>query len=238
MIIILIRTFILYLVVLFVLRVMGKGELSKMDPFQMVILFMIAELASLPIESPDVSLLNGVTALFSLLFLQVLISVLSLKSERFKKIITGTPSILIDKGALDLREMKRLRISIDDLVEQLRLKNYPSIADLDYAVLEVNGDLSVIPTPNKRPVTPSDLSITMKEETIPMVLISDGVLYMQNLCHLGISENELKSELLKQQITHYKNVFLCYADEKKNLHIYQHNDSKNPIKHIVKEGGK
>lgn len=238
MIIILIRTFLLYLVVLFVLRVMGKGELSKMDPFQMVILFMIAELASLPIESPDVSLLNGVTALFSLLFLQVLISVLSLKSERFKKIITGTPSILIDKGALDLREMKRLRISIDDLVEQLRLKNYPSIADLDYAVLEVNGDLSVIPTPNKRPVTPSDLSITMKEETIPMVLISDGVLYMQNLSRLGISENELKSELLKQKITHYKNVFLCYADEKKTLHIYQHNDSKNPIKHIVKEGGK
>ncbi|MEA4986804.1 MAG: DUF421 domain-containing protein [Anaerovorax sp.] len=238
MIIILIRTFLLYLVVLFVLRVMGKGELSKMDPFQMVILFMIAELASLPIESPDVSLLNGVTALFSLLFLQVLISVLSLKSERFKKIITGTPSILIDKGALDLREMKRLRISVDDLVEQLRLKNYPSIADLDYAVLEVNGDLSVIPTPNKRPVTPSDLSITMKEETMPMVLIADGILYMQNLCRLGISENELKSELLKQQITHYKNVFLCYADEKKNLHIYQHNDSKNPIKHIVKEGGK
>ncbi|WP_324822535.1 DUF421 domain-containing protein [Sinanaerobacter sp. ZZT-01] len=236
MIIILIRTFILYLVVLFVLRVMGKGELSKMDPFQMVILFMIAELASLPIESPDVSLLNGVTALFSLLFLQVLISIISLKSERFKKIISGTPSILIDRGALDLREMKRLRISIDDLIEQLRLKNYPSIADLDYAILEVNGDLSVIPSPNKRPATPSDLSINMKEETLPMVLIADGNLYRQNLSRLNITENELKGELLTQKITNYKDVFLCYADEKKTLHIYQHDDPTNPVKHIIKEG--
>jgi len=215
---------------------MGKGELSKMDPFQMVILFMIAELASLPIESPDVSLLNGVTALFSLLFLQVLISIISLKSERFKKIISGTPSILIDRGALDLREMKRLRISIDDLIEQLRLKNYPSIADLDYAILEVNGDLSVIPSPNKRPATPSDLSINMKEETLPMVLIADGNLYRQNLSRLNITENELKGELLTQKITHYKDVFLCYADEKKTLHIYQHDDPTNPVKHVIKEG--
>ncbi len=237
MIIILIRTFILYLVVLFVLRVMGKGELSKMDPFQMVILFMIAELASLPIESPDVSLLNGVTALLSLLFLQVLISILSLKSERFKKIINGTPSILIDRGTLDLREMKRLRISIDDLVQQLRLKNYPSISDLDYAILEVNGDLSVIPSPDKRAVTPSDLSMNMQDETLPMVLISDGILYKQNLSRLNISENQLKSQLLTQQITQYEEVFLCYADEKKTLHIYGHNDPKNPQKHILKEGG-
>lgn len=235
MIIILIRTFILYIIVLFVLRVMGKGELSKMDPFQMVILFMIAELASLPIESPDVSLLNGITALFTLLFLQVLISVISLKSERFKKIISGSPSILIDKGNMDFREMKRLRISINDLIEQLRLKNFPSLADLDYAILEVNGDLSVIPSPSKRPVTPSDLSISMKEETLPMVLISDGNLYKENLCRLNISENELKSQLLTQQITQYKQVFLCFSDEKKQLHVYPHNDPIHSRKHTISE---
>lgn len=243
MIIILIRTFILYMVVLFVLRIMGKGELSKMDPFQMVILFMIAELASLPIESPDVSLLNGVTALFTLLFLQVSISVLSLKSERFKKIISGTPSILIDKGNLDFREMKRLRISINDLSEQLRLKNFPSLTDLDYAILEVNGDLSVIPSPSKRPVTPSDLSISMKQETLPMVLISDGNLYKESLSRLNISENELKSQLLTMQITHYKEVFLCFADENKKLHIYPNKDPQNLHKHAktsttIPKGGK
>lgn len=227
MLIILIRTFILYVLVLFVLRVMGKGELSKMDPFQMVILFMIAELASLPIESPDVSILTGITALVTLLFLQVLISVISLKCERFKQFINGKPSILIDKGNIDKKELNRLRISINDLTEQLRLKNYPSIADLDYAILEVNGDLSVIPTPEKRALTPSDLSITPGEETLPMVFISDGTLYKGNLSKIGIPEEQLKSELLTLGITDYSQVFLCFGDEKQKIHVYPKKENAN-----------
>lgn len=220
MLIILIRTFILYMLVLFVLRVMGKGELSKMDPFQMVILFMIAELASLPIESPDVSIITGVTALVTLLFLQVLISFISLKSERFKRIISGKPSILIDKGNIDVKELNHLRISINDLTEQLRLKNYPSIADLDYAILEVNGDLSVIPSPQKRALTPADLSINPGEESLPMVLISDGNLYGENLRKIGLTENQLKGQLLSMELVDYKQILLCYSDEKKKLHVY------------------
>lgn len=230
--IILIRTIILYVVVLLVLRIMGKAELSKMDPFQMVILFMIAELAALPIESPTVSLISGITALLSLLFLQVLFSYISLKSERFKRLINGTPSVLIDKGTIDLNEMNRLRISINDLTEQLRLKNAPSIADLDYAILEVNGDLTVIPAPDKRPLTPSDLSITKQSETLPMVLISDGTLYNRNLDSLGITENQLKSELMTYQLTSYEQVLLCFSDEQKQLHIYpkEATNSKGGVK--------
>lgn len=229
MLIILIRTFILYIIVLFVLRVMGKGELSKMDPFQMVILFMIAELASLPIESPDVSILTGITALATLLFLQVLISVISLKNEKFKRLINGKPSILIDKGNIDVKELNRLRISINDLTEQLRLKNYPSLADLDYAILEVNGDISVIPTPEKRALTPSDLSISPGSEMLPMVLISDGSLYNGNLAKIGLTEDQLKSDLLTMSITDYKQVFLCFSDEKKKLHVYP--NDKNLDRH-------
>ena len=229
MLIILFRTFLLYLIVLFVLRVMGKGELSKMDPFQMVILFMIAELASLPIESPDVSILTGITALFTLLFLQVLISYVSLKWEPFKRLINGKPSILIDKGSIDVKELNRLRISINDLTEQLRLKNFPSIADLDYAILEVNGDLSVIPTPDKRPLTPADLSIAKSRESLPMVLISDGYIYEENLAKLDITENQLKSQLLSLEISHYSQVFLCFADEKKKLHVYPKKDKPQRI---------
>lgn len=231
MLIILIRTFILYMIVLFVLRVMGKGELSKMDPFQMVILFMIAELASIPIESPDVSILTGVTALVTLLFLQVLISFVSLKSERFKKLVSGRPSILIEKGNIDVRELNRLRISINDLTEQLRLKNYPSIADLDYAILEVNGDLSVIPSPDKRALTPADLSINPGAETLPAVIISDGALYKDNLNRIGLTEDQLKGQLLTADITNYNQVFLCFTDEKKKLHLYPRSEAsrKSPI---------
>ncbi|WP_084145985.1 DUF421 domain-containing protein [Anaerovorax odorimutans] len=227
MIIILIRTLILYIIVLIAIRLMGKSELSKMDPFQMVILFMIAELAAIPIESPAVSLLSGATAIFTLLFLQVVISLISLKSEKLKNLFNGKPSMLINKGVIDKKEMKSLRISIDDLTEQLRLKNAPSIADVDYAILEANGDLSVIPKPNKRPLTPEDLNIIKPEENIPLVIISDGILYRKNLIVLGFDENYLKSELLKYNITDYKQVFLCLCDETKKFHIYKNSKSLN-----------
>ena len=117
MLIILIRTIVLYFIILFVMRVMGKAELSKMSPFQMIVSFMIAELAAMPIESPDISMISGVTAIFTLLFLQVLISLLSIKSERLKNLFSGSPSILIEKGKINKKEMKRLRLTISDLLE-------------------------------------------------------------------------------------------------------------------------
>lgn len=200
---------------------MGKSELSKMDPFQMVILFMIAELASIPIESPAISLLSGATAIFTLLLLQVLISLVSLKIPSLKIIFNGKPSILIKNGVLDEKELKAQRVTIDDLTEQLRIKNAPSIADVEFAILEANGDLSVILKPGKRPLTPDDLNITKPQEIIPMVIISDGRLYSKNLSTVGYDENYLKGELLKAGITHYEQVFLCLCDESKKLHIYE-----------------
>ena len=144
MLIVCIRTFILYVVVLFALRVMGKSELSKMSTFQMVVLFMIAELASIPIDSPSSSLINGAVAIFTLLFLQVLLSYVSIKMRSSKNFINGRPSIIIDKGMLNVKEMERLRITINDLFEQLRIGNCPSITDVEYAVMESNGQLSII----------------------------------------------------------------------------------------------
>lgn len=227
MIIILIRTVILYLIVLLAIRLMGKSELSKLDPFQMVVLFMIAELAAIPIESPSISLLNGATAILTLLLLQIIISLISLKSEKFKTLFNGKPSILINKGTIDEKELKDLRITIDDLTEQLRLKNAPSITDVDYAILEANGDLSVIPKPGKRPLTPDDLSINKPDEIIPMVIISDGYLYGSNLSTIGYDENYLKSELLNLGITDYAQVFLCLCDGARKLHVYENGKSSN-----------
>ena len=128
MLIILIRTIVLYFIILFVMRVMGKAELSKMSPFQMIVSFMIAELAAMPIESPDISMISGVTAIFTLLFLQVLISLLSIKSERLKNLFSGSPSILIEKGKINKKEMKRLRLTISDLLEALRIGGSPSLS--------------------------------------------------------------------------------------------------------------
>ena len=149
MVIILIRTVVLYLIVLFTIRVMGKSELSKMSPFQLVVIFMIAELAAIPIESSTASLINGVIAIFTLLFLQVLISLISIKSETVKNFLNGKPSILIEKGEINEQELKNPRISINDLMEQLRIGNAPSLSDVEYAVMESNGELSIIPKADK-----------------------------------------------------------------------------------------
>lgn len=224
MLIILIRTIILYFIVLFVIRVMGKAELSKMDPFEMIVLFMMAELAAIPIESLEIPLLNGAAAILTLLFLQVTLSFLSTKSQKINNILNGKPSILIDRGNINLKEMKSQRITIDDLMEQLRLKNFPSPVDIDYAVLEANGDLSVIPKPDKAPLTPADMGIPTSSKMMPMVLISDGELYKNNLKALGKEESFLEKELSKVKITDFKQVFLCFYDEKSQLHVFPKGD--------------
>lgn len=233
MLIILIRTVILYFVVLFAIRIMGKAELSKLDPFEMVILFMMAELAAIPIESLDISLLNGAAAILTLLFLEVVISFLSIKSQKVNNLLNGKPSVIIDKGNINVKELKNLRITIDDLMQQLRLKNFPSLADVDYAILEANGDLSIIPKPDKAPVTASDMGIQTSSKVMPMVLISDGVLYENNLKLLGKEESYLKKELLKAKITDYSQVFLCFFDEKSQLHLYPKGKSRSDLKKEV-----
>lgn len=218
--IILLRTFIIYMMVLFAIRIMGKAELSKLDPFQMVILFMIAELASISIESTDISLISGVTAISALLFLEVVISFASIKSQRVNDFFKGKPSILIDKGVINQKELKKLRISIDDLTEHLRLKNQPSIADVNYAILESNGDLSVIPKPAKMPLSREDFNLSQDMDILPMVLISDGNLFQKNLQRIKLTEDQLKKKLAKKKITDYSQVFLCFFDETGQIHIH------------------
>ncbi len=215
-----IRTFILYAAVLFAVRMMGKSELSKMSPFQMVVLFMIAELAAIPIDSTSASLINGVMAIVTLMFLQIFISWLSTKCEWFKNFITDKPSILVEKGRLNIKELKRLRITNTDLMEQLRLENCPSLSDVQYAVMESNGQLTVIPKAKNRPLTPKDLELAVTEGVLPMLIVSDGKLYEKNLLALGLSRESFEAKLKKSGIESHKDIFLAFFDENKQLHAY------------------
>ena len=197
MLIVAIRTFVMYLILLLAVRIMGKSELSKMSPFQLVIIFMIAELAAIPIDSADASLINGIIAITTLMFLQVLISFLSIKSESFKNFISGKPTILIENGKLNIKELAKQRISSTDLLEQLRIENCPSISDVDYAILESNGQLSIIPKAQNRPVTPKDMKLAVSDGVLPAIVVSDGNIYERNLLMAGIDminfEKKLKS---------------------------------------------
>lgn len=158
MIIVLFRTIVIYLLVLFVIRVMGKSELSAMEPFQLVVTLMIADLAVVPIESSETSLFNGVAALIALLFVQVLVSFITLKSEFLRSLICGNPSVVIRDGKISRTELKSLRISQKELEEQLRIGGYTNVGDIHLAFVETNGALSVILKEEKNPLTKSDLN--------------------------------------------------------------------------------
>ena len=229
---VLIRTVILYFLVLLTFRVMGKSELSEMSPFQLVIVFMIAELAAIPIESTSASLLNGITAIVALMFLQTLLSTIAIKCEWFKNFINGRPSILIEKGEINQKELRNLRITLNDLQEQLRIKDIYSFADVEFAIMESNGELSVIPKAGKRNVTVSDMGIRENEVFLPVVVISDGTLYDRNLLKLNTSEKTLKHILQRYDLHSYKDVFLAFTDDEKKLHIYVSDDEGNKAKEI------
>jgi len=225
MFIVFIRTLLIYTVVVIVMRMMGKRQVAEMQPFELVIMIMIAELAATPMENLNIPLINGIIPIIALLFTQVLVSYISLKSQRFSNFICGKPSILIHKGRINQSEMRRLRINIDDLLEALRNKDYFNISDVEYAILETNGQMSVIPIPDKRPVVISDLNPNgnFKEEELPVTLIINGVLSDTKLRKTGYDQRWLMDQLKKQNIDNIESVFFAflssdrvfYAQEKK-----------------------
>lgn len=224
MFIVFIRALLLYTVVVIVMRMMGKRQVAQMQPFELVIMIMIADLAATPMEDMDIPLINGIIPIIALLSLQVLISYFSLKSEKFRNFICGKPSILIHKGRIDQAEMHRLRININDLLEALRNKDYFNVSDVEYAILETNGQISIEPKPDKRPVETGDLGVMVQEEDLPVTLISDGRLNDNKLRKLGHDKKWLMDQLKKQNIDNVANVFFAflssdgkfYAQEKMN----------------------
>jgi len=218
MLIVAIRTFILYSALLFTLRLMGKSELSKMSPFQLTVIFMIAELAAIPLDSIDASLINGLMAIFMLTFLQITISYISTKSELFKNFVSGKPTLIIEKGKLNIEELRKQRISLTDLMEQLRIKGSPAIDSIEHAIIETNGELSVIE----------------KSEILSSIVISDGTLYEENLRFSGLDYQTLENKLRKAGITSVSQVFLALCDKDKTLHIYIEDKAYGPFaKEIV-----
>ncbi|MDO7787784.1 DUF421 domain-containing protein [Desulforamulus aquiferis] len=220
MLIIMIRTLLLFLMVVIALRIMGKRQIGQLQPYELVIIIMIADLAAIPMESVNIPLMSGVIPIFTLLLIEICISYSTLKSEKLRGIVSGTPSVLVENGKIIEQELRKLRYNVNDLLEQLRSKNYPNIADIEFAILETKGDITIIPKSQKRPVTPADLQVPTKYEGIPVTLIIDGYVFRQNLSKLNLTEEWLRSELSKFGINDFKKVLLASLDTEGNL-FYQ-----------------
>ena len=179
------RAIVLYVIVLIVMRLMGKREIGQLQPFELAISIMIADLASLPMTETGVPISNGIIPILGLLVMHLTISMLNMKSTKAREIICGKPSILIFRGKVDQKVLKKERFTINELEERLRDNNIFNIGDVEYAVLETSGQVTVIPKPNKRPATPEDFNIEPKYEGIPYDLVVDGKVMYDNLEKLG-----------------------------------------------------
>lgn len=179
------RAIVLYIIVLIVMRLMGKREIGQLQPFELAISIMIADLASLPMTETGVPISNGIIPILGLLVMHLTISMLNMKSTKAREIICGKPSILIFRGKVDEKVLKKERFTINELEERLRDNNIFNIGDVEYALLETSGQVTVIPKPNKRPTTPEDFNMEPKYEGIPYDLVVDGKIMYKNLEKIG-----------------------------------------------------
>ena len=200
MILIFVRTIIIYVLVLFVMRFMGKREIGQMQPFELVISIMIADLASTPMAEIGIPILYGIIPIFGLLFMHILISVLNIKSIRVREIICGKPRILINEGNIDEKALTKENFTINELQERLRVNNVNNISDVEYAILETSGQISVILKSEKRGVTTEDLKIQVEKTKISYDLVLDGKIMYDNLKKIGKDEKWLVKEIQKFKI--------------------------------------
>ncbi|MBE7046663.1 MAG: DUF421 domain-containing protein [Ruminococcaceae bacterium] len=208
-----VRTIILYILVVFALRVMGKRQIGELQPSELVVAIMISDLATTPVSDINIPLLAGVIPILTLLVFEVVTSFANLKSEGFRNFLSGKPTVVIKNGVISQLELKKLRFSIEDLLEQLRLKGIFSISDVYMAILETNGELTVVEKSSKKPVTAEDLNLTVKQERIPLVIISDGKLRKEHLKESGFDEKWVMDTIKEYNIEKIEDVFIFSIDD-------------------------
>ena len=206
--IIFIRTLIIYFSLLLIMRLLGKRQLGEMELSEFVVAALIADLASHPLQDIGIPMINGLVPIVTLFCCEVLISGVAMKNIRLRALLFGKPSMLVEKGKIRQKEMKKNRFTTDELMEELRNQGYPDISSVEYAVLETDGRLSVIPYPSEAPVTPAQLKIEAEDKGYPVVVISDGHVIQSNLRLVGRDMNWLKQRLAALGVKNTETVFL------------------------------
>lgn len=219
------RTVVIYFAVLVIVRLMGKREIGQLSSFDFVVAIILAELAAIPMESHKIPIWHGIIPLVTLGLLEVGFSYLTLINRPLRKMLYGSPQIIIENGRLLKHEMRSSRYNLDDLLSQLREKGFCEIEDVEYAILEPSGRLSVIPRSQKRPVTPADLGIPTPYEGLPTVLVMDGDVIKENLHSINLDEDWLKKKLAERGL-HPKKVLLATLNTQGQLMVDCQNDSR------------
>lgn len=206
-----IRTAILYLLVVLTMRLMGKRQIGELQPYEFVITIMISDLASLPMQDTRLPLLQGIIPIITLLFLKTLLTQIGLKFQWTRKFVDGEPCILINKGKINYSTLKKQQLNIDELLEELRLANYFNLDEIQYAILENDGQISILP---------KDYNKTNSEKIevkLPKVLISDGEINKNSLTSINKDEKWILDLLKRHNISSIKHVLIALYDTEGNF---------------------
>ena len=220
-----IRTFIIYILLVLAMRMTGKRQIGELEISELVSTILISEIASAPISNHEVPLTFAIVPVLLIISLEIIISFLATRSNIMKKIFLGSPSVLIRRGELQPRELSKARISLEELFSQIRQNGYTTIEDVNYAILESDGTLSIIPKVSARNLTTADFSLEIAETGIAHAVIIDGAIKKEALVGAGKSYAWLENEIKKSKLS-LKEIFLLSVDDANHVYIIKRKDGK------------
>ena len=215
-----IRTIILYLVLIAVIRTMGKRQIGQMEASEFVVTMLVANLAAIPMQDSGIPLFSGFVPIVTVLGVELVLSTLSLRSIRFRKLLCGKPVILVDNGKIIQENLRRTRVTLDELTGHLREKDVLDIRSVQFAILETNGNLSVFPYPKERPASAKDAGIQAGKQYLPLTIVSDGKLLHENLRKAN-KDTSWVQRVLKQHAVGIEDTWLLTVDGADHIVFYR-----------------
>ena len=206
------RTLFLYLVLIFAVRLMGKRQIGEMEPAEFVVTMLVANLAAIPMQDGAIPLYSGLVPILTVLGMELVLSGLILHSVRFRRFLCGKPVILIDNGKLVQQNLRRTRVTLDELTGHLREKDVLDIQTVQFAILETNGNLSVFPYPKEKPASAKDAGVQAAKQYLPVTILEDGYLSKENLKRAGKDETWLQT-ILSQHSSDIMSTYLLTVDD-------------------------
>lgn len=225
MLVVLVRTLIIFILLIVVMRLMGKRQIGEMQPFEFIVTLIIADLACIPMADTSIPLLYGVISVLTLFITHQLFSILEQASDKIKGVISGKPSVVIDKNGVNLKELKKNNMNVDDLIESMRNQGYFYFDELDYAIFESNGKLSALESQNK----------TSRSNSLPLLVVENGKMVMRNVGVINSSKEEL-NDFIEKHGTKLKDVEVMTIDGNGRTYLKIKNQTFKIVNYQIKGG--
>ena len=235
--IMLLRSIIIYICVLAVIRLMGKRQVGEMQPFEFVVTLIIADLACIPMAELSVPLVHGIVPIVTLMILHFLICFFARKFQFARYLLTGRPAVVINPNGINYKELKELNMTLDDLIELMRGCSVFKIEEIAYAIIETNGNLCVIKKSDYEPPTRSDFKVKVSQNTLPVNIILDGEVMKKNVDMVGINDLVIESCLKKAKLNKVKDVLIMTLDNNGEVFIQGKNQESYHSFQIKFDGG-